>query len=162
VSLRTAAIVLATAAVVFAIVSLLYVQRSEASVASEFDARDAATAAASDAVPRMLGYRHASIQKDLDAATGVMTTKFAKKYTELSPQLVTTAQQRKIDVDATVRAIAPLECGQECSTTTVRLLAFIDQHRTIAGKAASPAALSVVVKMKKVDGDWLVDDLTTS
>jgi len=159
---RTLAIAAAVVAVVFALVSLLVVQRAEASAQDEVDSRDEATAAASDALPRMLGYRHATIADDLDEATEVMTPKFAKKYTELTPQLVTTAQQRKIDVTATVREIAALECGQECSASKVRLLAFVDQNRTIDGKAASPAALSVVVEMRQVDGDWLVADLTTS
>jgi len=159
---RPALIALAVAAVVFALVVVLAVQREEASAVEQFDAQDSATAAASDALPRMLAYGHDSIAKDLDSATEVMTKRFAKKYTELGPQLTTTAQERKIDVVATVRTIAALECGQECSTTDVRLLAFVDQTRTIGGKPASPAALSVVVRMKQVDGDWLVDDLTTS
>ncbi|RYJ01743.1 MAG: hypothetical protein EON52_20905 [Actinomycetales bacterium] len=159
---RTLAIVAVVVAVAFALVSLLMVRGAEASAQDEVDARDEATAAASAALPRMLGYRHATIAQDLDDATEVMTPKFAKKYTELTPQLVTTAQQRKIDVTATVREIAALECGQECSTSRVRLLAFVDQSRTIAGEPGSPAALSVVVEMREVDGDWKVDDLTTS
>ena len=159
---RTLAIVAVVVAVAFALVSLLMVRGAEASAQDEVDARDEATAAASAALPRMLGYRHATIAQDLDDATEVMTPKFAKKYTELTPQLVTTAQQRKIDVTATVREIAALECGQECSTSRVRLLAFVDQSRTIAGEPGSPAALSVVVQMREVDGEWKVDDLTTS
>ncbi|WP_286930418.1 MULTISPECIES: hypothetical protein [Aeromicrobium] len=159
---RTALVCLALAAVVFALVVVLVIQREEASAVEQFDVQDAATAAASEAIPRMLGYEHATIAADLDDATEVMTKRFAKKYSELTPQLTATAQQRKIDVTATVRMIAALECGQECSTTSVRLLAFVDQNRTIATKPASPAALSIVVRMKQVDGDWLVDDLTTS
>lgn len=161
-STRTVLVALAVVAVVFALVSVLVVQRAEASAQDQQDARDDAAAAATDAIPRMLGYRHATIADDLDEATEVMTESFADQYSELTPQLVTTAQQRQIDVTATVRTIAALECGQECSTTKVRLLAFVDQNRTIAGKPGSPAALSVVISMKKVDGDWLVDDLTTS
>lgn len=161
-SRRVALTVAAVAAVVFALVVVMVVRGEESSAVEQFDAQDAATAAASDAIPRMLAYEHASIEDDLEDATEVMTKKFAKKYSELTPQLTTTAQQRKIDVTATVRTIAALECGQECSTTDVRLLAFVDQNRTIAGKAASPAALSIVVRMKQVDGTWLVDDLSSS
>lgn len=159
---RTALLALALASVVFALVVVTIVRGEESSAVERFDAQDAATAAASDALPRMLGYGHETIAKDLDEATEVMTEEFAKKYTELAPQLTTTAEQRKIDVTATVRTIAALECGQECSTKDVRLLAFVDQTRTIDGKPASPAALSIVVEMTKVDGDWLIDDLTTS
>ncbi|GAA3540055.1 hypothetical protein AFL01nite_29460 [Aeromicrobium flavum] len=159
---RTALAVLAACAVVFALVSLLVVQRAEAAAQDQADAQDAAVAAASKALPEMLGYEHASIADDLEAATEVMTKKFAKKYSELAPQLIATADQRQIDVVATVRTIAALECGQECSTSQVRVLAFVDQNRTIAAKPGSPAALSVVLEMKKVDGDWLVNDLTTS
>lgn len=159
---RAVLVTLALASVVFALVALLVVQREEQSATEQFDAQDAATAAATDAIPRMLGYEHTSIADDLDDATEVMTDSFAKKYTELAPQLVATAEQRKIDVTATVRSIAALECGRECSTSAVRLLAFVDQNRTIEDKPASPAALSVVLRMKLVDGQWLVDDLTTS
>ncbi|MBC9227681.1 hypothetical protein GL325_15240 [Aeromicrobium sp. 636] len=158
----TALLALAVCAVVFALVSLLVVQRAEASAQDQVDAQDAAVAAASKALPEMLGYKHATVEQDLDDATKVMTEKFAKKYSELAPQLVATAGQRQIDVVATVRTIAPLECGQECSTSKVRVLAFVDQNRTIAGKPGSPAALAVVVEMNQVDGDWLVADLTTS
>jgi Mce-associated membrane protein len=159
---RTVLIAVAVLTVVFALASLLVVQRSQSSTSDRFDAPDAATGAAADAVPRMLGYGHATIADDLDDATEVMTKSFAKKYSELAPQLIATAEQRKIDVTATVRSIAALECGRECSTSRVRLLAFVDQHRTIAGKPGSPAALSVVISMHRVDGDWLVDDLSTS
>lgn len=159
---RTGLLAAAVISVLFALVSVVIVQRAESSASEQFAAQDSATAAGSDALPQMLGYQHETIAEDLQSATEVMTKGFAKKYTELSPQLVTTAQQRKIDVTVTVRSIAALECGQECSTEQVRLLAFVDQNRTIADKPGSPAALSVVVTMKKVDGDWLVDDLTTS
>lgn len=160
--LRTALVVLAALSIVFALTSFLVIHRAESDAEAQADAQDSATGAAADALPQMLGYRHATIAKDLDDATDVMTKGFAKQYSELAPQLISTAQQRKIDVIATVPEIAALECGQECSTTDVRVLAFVDQNRTVGGKAASPAALSVVVQMKKVDGDWLVADLTTS
>lgn len=159
---RPALLVLAVLAVVFALVVVLVVRGEESSAVEQFDAQDAATAAASASLPRILGYRHATIEKDLDDATELMTKRFATKYGKLAPQLTATAQERKIDVSATVRTITALECGQECSTSDVRLLAFVDQNRTIAGKAGSPAALSIVVRMKHVDGDWLLDDLATS
>jgi len=159
---RTLLAALAVASVVFALVAVVLVQRAESRVEAEFAARDAATAAGSAALERMLAYEHETIEDDLESATEVMTEEFAEKYSELAPQLVTTAQQRKVDVVASVRHIAALECGQECSTSAVRLLAFVDQHRTIDGEPGSPAALSVVLSMKRVDGAWLVDDLTTS
>ncbi|HPU13723.1 MAG TPA: hypothetical protein PLQ19_08015 [Aeromicrobium sp.] len=152
----------ATLAVIFALVSFFIIHRAEATASGQAEANDAATGVAAESLPKILGYKYASIEKDLDSATELMTTSFAKKYTELSPQLVATATGRKIDVQAVVREVAPLECGQECSESTVRVLAFVDQHRTIAGVVGTPAALSVVVKMTKVDGDWLVSDLTTS
>ena len=152
----------AVAAVAFALLATLTVRQAESGAQTQVDAEDAATAAASTAVETMLSYDHATIADDLDAATTLMTPDFAKEYEELAPQVIAAAEQRKIDVAATVRAIAPLECGQECSTSQVRLLAFVDQHRTIAGKPGTPAALSAVVTMKKVDGTWRVAGLTTS
>lgn len=154
--------VLAVVAVVFAVIVTLSVRQTESDAEARVEAADKATAAASDALEAMLGYRHASVQKDLDAATALMTDDFAKEYEQLAPQVATAAKQRKIDVTATVRGIAPLECGQECSTSDVRLLAFVDQTRTIAGKPGSPAALSVVIRMHEVDGDWRVAEMTSA
>ncbi len=159
---RAVLIAVAVVSVLFATVAQLMVLRAESSAQSQLDAQDEATGSASESLPEILGYKYATIEDDLDAATDLMTKDFAKQYSELSPQLVSTAQQRKIDVTATVRNIAALECGQECSTSSVRVLAFVDQHRTIAGTAASPAALSIVVRMKKVEGQWLVADLSSS
>lgn len=156
---RTLLALMAALGVAFALAAALTVQRVEARATDRADAAESATGAAARALPLMLGYEYATIEEDLDAATDVMTPAFAKKYTELAPQLVTAAQQRKINVDAQVRAIAPMECADECSTSTVRVLAFVDQHRTIDGKVGSPAALSVVLTMKKTDGDWLIADL---
>ncbi len=161
-SLHALLVAVASLAVIFALVSYYLVHRSESAAQAQAEANDAAASVAADSLERVLAYKHASIEKDLDGATALMTKAFAKKYSELAPQLISTATARKIDVQATVRQIAPIECGQECSASTVRVLAFVDQHRTIDGKAGSPAALSVVVKMKKQDGDWLISDLTTS
>lgn len=159
---RTLLVAAALASVLFALTAFVMVHRAESAAQDQYDAEDSATGAAAEALPTMLGYRHQSVKQDLEDATKVMTKSFAKKYAELSPQLATVAQQRQIDVTAVVRDVAALECGQECSTQTVRVLAFVDQNRTIAGKAASPAALSVVVTMKQVDGDWKVADLQTT
>ncbi|MGH1563641.1 hypothetical protein [Mumia sp. DW29H23] len=153
---------LALAAVVFAVVATLAVRQTENDAEARVDAAERATSAASTALETTLSYRHATVADDLEAATALMTPDFAAEYEQLAPQVASAAQQRKIDVAATVRAIAPLECGQECSDDSVRLLAFVDQTRTIDGKAGSPAALSIVVRMEKVDGDWLVAEMTTT
>ncbi|KAA1422245.1 hypothetical protein FE697_013860 [Mumia zhuanghuii] len=154
--------VLAVVAVVFAVVATAAVEQTESSADERVATEDAATAAATPALETVLSYGHETVAEDLKSATELMTDDFAAEYEQLSPQVASAAEQRKIDVAATVRAIAPLECGQECSDTSVRLLAFVDQNRTVAGKAGSPAALSVVVRMEKVDGDWLVAELTTT
>lgn len=154
--------VLAVAAVAFAVVATLAVRQTEGDAEARVDAAEKATSAASSALESTLSYRHATVTEDLEAATERMTSDFAKEYEQLAPQVASAAKQRKIDVTATVRAIAPLECGQECSDSRVRVLAFVDQSRTLDGKAGSPAALSVVVRMQKVDGDWLVAEMTTT
>ncbi|WP_370616247.1 hypothetical protein [Mumia sp. Pv 4-285] len=154
--------VLAVVAVAFAVVATLAVRQTESAADERVETADRATAAATPALETVLSYRHASVADDLEAATDLMTDEFAEEYEQLAPQVASAAKQRKIDVAASVRAIAPLECGQECSDTSVRLLAFVDQHRTVAGKPGSPAALSVVVRMEKIDGDWLVAELTTT
>lgn len=156
---RTLLTLVAAVAVAFALAAAWTVQRAESRADDRAVAAREATGAAARALPVMLGYEYSTIEKDLDAATAVMTPSFAKKYTELAPQLIEAAEQRRINVDAQVRAIAPMDCGDECSTSTVRVLAFVDQHRTIDGKPGSPAALSVVLTMRKSDGDWLIADL---
>ncbi|QMW65783.1 hypothetical protein H4N58_16660 [Mumia sp. ZJ1417] len=152
----------AVAAVAFAVIAVVSVRQVEGDAQRQIDAEDAATEQASTALVTMLSYGYASVADDLAAATELMTDDFAAEYEQLAPQVASAAEQRKIDVTASVRAVAPLGCGQECSTSSVRLLAFVDQHRTVAGKAGSPAALSAIVRMEKVDGRWLVAELTTT
>ncbi len=153
---------LAVAAVAFAVVAVLAVRQVEGDADRQVEAQDQAAKEATTALDTMLSYRHAIVAADLEAATELMTDDFAAEYEQLAPQVASAAEQRKIDVTASVRAIAPLGCGQECSTSSVRLLAFVDQYRTVAGKPGSPAALSAVVRMEKVDGRWLVAELTTT
>lgn len=153
---------LAVAAVAFAVVAVLAVRQVEGDADRQVAAQDQAAKEATTALDTMLSYRHASVGADLEAATDLMTDDFAAEYEQLAPQVASAAEQRKIDVTASVRAIAPLGCGQECSTSSVRLLAFVDQYRTVAGKAGSPAALSAIVRMEKADGRWLVAELTTT
>lgn len=160
-SRRRVLALLTVVSLMFAAAAFVVVQRQVGEVTGQADAAADATNAAAESLPAMLGYRHASMAADLDAATDLMTKRFAAKYSELAPQLTSVAEQRQIDVVAQVRKIAPLECGQECSSTSVRVLAFVDQNRTIAGEPGSPAALAVVVTMKKVSGDWLIDDVVS-
>ncbi|KHL16334.1 hypothetical protein CLV56_2552 [Mumia flava] len=157
-------VVVAVVAVAYAAIAFFTVNGVENDATDRVDVEAEATTAAVAAIPEILGYSHETIDEDLEGATEFMTDDFAAEYSELAPQVSSLAEQRELVVTAGIveDSIAPLSCGQECSPSEVRLLAFVDQERTLAGKPGSPAALSVVLRMEKVDGTWLVAELTTT
>jgi Mce-associated membrane protein len=127
-------------------------------VTSQASADDAASSAAATAAQGILGYSYTSVAADLAAAQRLMTPTFAKSFGSVMPTVESLAQQRKLVVKATVRNAAVLECGEDCSTDTVKVLLFVDQTRTSDGKALDPIAIRTVFTMTEQGGRWLVDD----
>ncbi len=63
-------------------------------------------------------------------------------------------------MQAEVKAVGVVPCGQDCSDTSVDVLVFVDQvSRTSADPQAQTALNRVVFTMQKVEDRWLVDDV---
>jgi hypothetical protein len=121
-------------------------------------AQEAAASAAATAAEDILSYAHTTVADDLAAAQERMTPAFAEDFAEVVPTVTSLAEQRQLVVTATVRNVAVVECGEECSTSTVRVLLFVDQERTGEGKALDPIEVRTVLTMTRTDGAWLVSD----
>ncbi|TQK68788.1 hypothetical protein [Nocardioides sp. SLBN-35] len=130
----------------------------DARAADQAAAQETAASAAATAAEDILSYAHATVAADLEAAQGRMTPGFAKEFAEVVPTVVSLAEQRQLVVTATVRDVAVVECGEECSTSTVRVLLFVDQERTGEGKNLDPIEIRTVLTMTRVKGTWLVSD----
>ena len=85
---------------------------------------------------------------------------FAKKFESIAPALQDLAPQRKIQVKATVRNAAPVECGDSCSADRATVLVFIDQAR-VADDAEEPTVFGNRIELMMVerDGRWLVNEI---
>lgn len=148
-------------AVAFGATSYAVTQKPADSASAQASANDAATTAAASAAQTILGYSYRTIDANIAAARTDMTAPFAS--TSLTPKLVSElrslADQRKLVVKASVRSAAALECGEDCSTSTVRVLLFIDQDRTTAGKPTSAIPVRAVFTMTDQAGRWLVSNM---
>ncbi|GAA3549991.1 hypothetical protein [Nocardioides daeguensis] len=142
----------------FGTVTTLERAERDAQVADQAAAQDAAAAAAAGAAEEILSYAHDTVAEDLEAAQERMTPAFAKDFAEVVPTVTSLAEQRQLVVTATVRDVAVVECGEECSTSTVRVLLFVDQERTGEGKPLDPIEVRTVLTMTRSGDGWLVSD----
>ena len=119
----------------------------------------AATTAAS-AGETIFTYQFNQLPKHLEDAKATMTPSFAKKFESIAPALQELAPQRKIQVKATVRNAAAIECGDTCRADRATVLVFIDQAR-VASDAEKPTVFGNRIKLKMVerDGRWLVNGI---
>lgn len=120
------------------------------------DAREEAAEAARAAVPEMLSYRKATLEDDLRRARSWLTDRFAPEFTELQDRLIEPTVGHRFSTVAVVDRVAVTEGdGDEVS-----LLVFVEQTtRQGRQQQAEPVSTRATVRMRLVDGDWLVDDL---
>ena len=121
-------------------------------------ARDAQVAAERAAVP-VLSYDYEHLADDQKAAQALMTGSYRKEYDKLFTVLEENAPQTRTKVSATVIASGIVRA----SDTRVQVLVFVDRPTTNK-LSADPVVYKdqVTLSMQLVDGEWLVDDLTTS
>ena len=124
-------------------------------------ARDAAAAAARDAAETVLTFDYRTLDEDSAEAETYLTDDYADKYRAGIESLVSdAAEQTQGSVQAEVRAVAVVPCGDGCSDTRVDVLVFVDQvSRTSASKQPRTALNRVVFSMEKQADRWLVDDV---
>lgn len=121
-------------------------------------ARDAQVAAERAVVP-VLSYDYEHLDEDQAAAQALMTGGYREEYDKLFTVLEENAPQTQTKVSASVIASGIVRA----SAQRVQVLVFVDRPTTNR-LSAEPVVYKdqVTLSMQLVDGEWLVDDLTTS
>ena len=124
------------------------------------EAHEKAANTAATAGETIFTYQFDKLPKHLEDAKSTMTPSFAKKFESIAPALQELAPQRKIQVKATVRNAAAIECGDKCRADRATVLVFIDQERA-ADDAEEPTVFGNRIELRMVerDGRWLVDNI---
>jgi Mce-associated membrane protein len=151
--------VLAAAAVGFAAYFVTQAQRAEAYQ----EALDRAPAAAESAASAVLSYDYKTLDADRDAAAKFLSKDYRQQYLDTFDKTVAeAAPQLKATVEAQVLASAPMVVGEERDPDRVSVLVFVDQTTTSAAKTESTKAMNrAQFDMVRVDGTWLVGDITS-
>lgn len=121
-------------------------------------AREAQVAAERAVVP-VLSYDYETLEADQKAAQAMMTGGYREEYDKLFTVLEDNAPQTQTRVTAEVIASGIVRAAAD----RVQVLVFVDRPTTNKLNA-EPVVYKdqVTVAMQRVDGEWLVDDLTTS
>jgi Mce-associated membrane protein len=121
-------------------------------------AREAQVAAERAVVP-VLSYDYETLEDDQRAAQALMTGGYREEYDKLFTVLEDNAPQTQTRVTADVIASGIVRAAAD----RVQVLVFVDRPTTNK-LSAEPVVYKdqVTVAMQLVDGEWLVDDLTTS
>lgn len=121
-------------------------------------AREAQVAAERAVVP-VLSYDYETLEADQRAAQALMTGGYREEYDKLFTVLEDNAPQTQTRVTADVIASGIVRAAAD----RVQVLVFVDRPTTNKLNA-EPVVYKdqVTVAMQLVDGEWLVDDLTTS
>lgn len=139
------------------IASVVWAAFQYRSLAHQKDVEDAgadAVATAADVVPTLLTYDPENLQQDLAAARAELTPRFRPEFERLQKELIGPAiGEGKLATQATVEKVGITEATR----STVDLLVFLEQKTTKAGTESAPINTRAVVRLKRVDGRWLVD-----
>ena len=154
-----AIIVLTLAALVFAAsgvaAGVLHFRGDDAATMRE-DSSDAAAMAAET----IFSYDWNKLKQHMSDSKKLMTPQFATEFEEVSPALSALAPQRRVQMEATVRSAATIECGNRCVDDKAKVLVFLDVAR-LADGSDKPTVFGnrIEMTMIKRDGDWLVGDV---
>jgi hypothetical protein len=124
------------------------------------EAHEKAATSAASAGETIFTYQYNQLDDHLRDSKAIMTPSFGKKFESIAPALRNLAPQRKIQVKATVRNAAAIECGDNCRSDRATILVFIDQAR-VADGAEKPTVFGnrIQLMMVQQDGRWLVDEI---
>lgn len=127
------------------------------------EALDRAPAAAESAAAAVLSYGHESLEADRDTAARYLTERYRSEYLDTFDKLVSeNAQKTRANVEAEVLASAAMLGGGDRDPDRVPVLLFVNQTTTSAADEQPSIALNRVrLDMRRVDGTWLVDDITS-
>ena len=124
------------------------------------EASRSAPAAAERASAAILSYGYQSLDADEKSAERYMTPAYSKKYADTFDRLVRpNAAKVKAKVEAEVKASGVSHADAD----RVNVLVYVNQTTTSTANSGQPqvALNRVQLSMVKVDGTWLVDDITS-
>jgi Mce-associated membrane protein len=119
-------------------------------------AQQQAVNAARDGTVALLSYAPETLDKDLANAKAHLTGEFLKYYSQFTDQIVApAAKQKGVKTEATVARAALSEMHPDNAT----VLVFVNQVTTSKDRPdPALATSSVVVKLTKNDGHWLISE----
>lgn len=114
------------------------------------------TDAARDGTVALLSYAPDTLDKDLANAKSHLTGEFLKYYSQFTDQIVApAAKQKGVKTEATVARAAVSELNPDNAT----VLVFVNQVTTSKDRPdPALATSSVMVKLTKTDGRWLISE----
>ena len=119
-------------------------------------AQQQAISAARDGTVALLSYAPESLDKDLANAKSHLTGEFLKYYSQFTDQIVApAAKQKGVKTEATVARAALSDMHPDDAT----VLVFVNQVTTSKDRPdPALATSSVIVKLTKTDGRWLISE----
>jgi Mce-associated membrane protein len=123
------------------------------------EATRTAPSSAERAAATILSYNYKSLDADQKAAERYMTPKFRKQYDKSMKLVHSNAPKLRANVDAEVKASGVSHADPD----RANVLVYVDQttHSTANGGEPQVALNRALFSMKRVDGSWLVDNITS-
>lgn len=124
---------------------------------------DQAPAAAERAAVAVLSYDHESLEADRDAAAKFLSSGYQKDYLKTYELVQQNAPELKAQVEAEVLASSAMVGSGDRDPDRVPVLLFVNQTTVSTATEGRPSVALNRVRfdMVKVDGSWLVDDITS-
>lgn len=134
-------------------VAVAYLKWVDSSVRDAQLAGVEAVRAASGGTVALLSYKPDTVEKDLTAATGLLTGQFRDAYSSLTRDVVIPGStQQGISATAAVPAAAVVSA----TPSKAVVLVFVNQTTTIGTSPPTDTASTVRVALDNVDGRWLI------
>ncbi len=161
--LRMVALLTLVAVTIASAVVAFFVHRSNShtsALRSLESARQDAVAAATQDVPKILGYDYRHLSTDISGAKALATGQFLTDYSTTAQKVLASAPSVKAIVTASVADQSIVRAQSD----RVTLLMFVDQEsvKQLKGQKSATTRIDpfrVQVTMSKIHGRWMVSDL---
>lgn len=130
-----------------------YLKWQEVAAGGERVAAAESQRAATDGAVAMLSYRADTVQKDLGAASDLLTGPLRDSYNALIEQVVIPGSREK-RISATARVVAAAPVSLDGGHAIILL--FVDQSTTFGDGQPTTTGSAVRVTLDDVDGRWLI------
>lgn len=124
------------------------------------DAQSSAQAigVAKDYAIKLSSFDYRDLNKNREAIAAMSTPAFAAKYSQMVTDLTQIVTDGKGEATATVSHAA----AEQINGSDAAVMLFVDQQaRNVVAPTGKTQAYRMLVKLKNIDGRWLVDDVQT-